>query len=159
MCNDLPKLANIDGGVVRRIEVVDFPSKFIDNPHPTPNNPHQYKMDMQLGSKLKQWNLLFLLKLLSYYRLYDKEGTKAPNSVSQATNVYVIDNDIIQKWFCEDLVECDEVIQFNNFFFISQLISKSVKYISNFVKSILILFLSYFLIKISGEYIFQIFII
>ena len=46
MCNDLPKLANIDGGVVRRIEVVDFPSKFIDNPRPTPNNPHQYQMDL-----------------------------------------------------------------------------------------------------------------
>ena len=116
MCNDLPKLANIDGGVVRRIEVVDFPSKFIDNPRPTPNNPHQYKMDLQLGSKLKQWNLLFLIKLLSYYRLYDEEGTKAPDSVSQATNVYVIENDIIQKWFCEDLVECDEVISLNNLY-------------------------------------------
>ena len=116
MCNDLPKLANIDGGVTRRIEVVDFPSKFIDNPRPTQNNPHQYKMDMQLGSKLKQWNLLFLLKLLSYYKIYDEEGTKAPSSVSQATNVYVIENDIIQKWFCEDLVECDEVLSFNNIY-------------------------------------------
>ena len=63
MCNELPKLAGNDGGVARRIEVVDFVSKFIDNPRPTSNNPHQYKMDLQLGNKLKQWNLLFLIKI------------------------------------------------------------------------------------------------
>ena len=34
MCNELPKLAGNDGGVNRRIEVVDFISKFTDNPRP-----------------------------------------------------------------------------------------------------------------------------
>jgi len=116
MCNDLPKLANIDGGVVRRIEVVDFPSKFVDNPRPTEHNPHQYKMDMQLGKKLKQWHLLFLIKLLGYYKLYDKEGTKAPKSVTSKTESYITDNDIIQKWFKNDLVEYDEPQQFNNLY-------------------------------------------
>jgi len=116
MCNELPKLANMDGGVARRIEVVDFPSKFVANPRPTPNNPHQYKMDLQLGTKLIQWNLLFLIKLLGYYRLYDEEGTKAPESVTEKTQVYLIDNDIIKKWIEKDLVECDEVKPFNNIY-------------------------------------------
>ena len=116
MCNDLPKLANVDGGVIRRIEVVDFPSKFVDNPRPAPNNPHQYKMDLQLGTKLKQWNFLFFIKLVDYYSLYDKEGTKAPESVTKATQIYLIDNDIIQKWFCEDLIESSEVVPFNNLY-------------------------------------------
>lgn len=116
MCNDLPKLANIDGGVIRRIEVVDFPSKFVANPRPTANNPHQYKMDLQLGEKLKQWNLLFLVKLLGYYRLYDTEGTKAPESVTKATEVYLTENDIIRKWIEKDLVECEEVKLFNNIY-------------------------------------------
>ena len=116
MCNDLPKLANMDGGVARRIEVVDFPSKFVANPRPTPNNPHQYKMDLQLGTKLIQWNLLFLIKLLGYYRLYDEEGTKAPKSVTEKTQVYLIDNDIIKKWIEKDLVKCEEVKPFNNIY-------------------------------------------
>ena len=35
MCNQLPKLQNQDGGTWRRIEVVDFISKFDNNPQPT----------------------------------------------------------------------------------------------------------------------------
>ena len=40
-CNDLPSIPNIDGGVARRIEVVNFPSRFRDNPRPTEHNPHR----------------------------------------------------------------------------------------------------------------------
>ena len=109
MCNDLPKLAGNDGGVHRRIEVVDFISKFTDNPKPTLHNPHQYIADTQLGNKLKQWNTLFMIKLLDYYKMYDMEGTKAPASVTEATKVYITENDTIQKWIVEDLVESDDV--------------------------------------------------
>ena len=109
MCNDLPKLAGNDGGVHRRIEVVDFISKFIENPKPTMHNPNQYIADTQLGNKLKQWNILFMIKLLDYYKVYDEEGTKAPSSVTEATKVYITENDTIQKWITEDLVESDDV--------------------------------------------------
>ena len=34
MCNDLPKLAGNDGGIWRRIEVVNYIAKFSDNPRP-----------------------------------------------------------------------------------------------------------------------------
>ena len=107
MCNELPKLAGNDGGVHRRIEVVDFISKFTDNPRPSLNNPHQYKADLELGTKLKQWNILFMVKLLDYYKLYDKEGTKAPASVTEATKVYITENDVIQKWMANALEECE----------------------------------------------------
>jgi len=109
MCNDLPKLAGNDGGVARRIEVVDFISKFISNPRPSTHNPHQYMADLQLGEKLKQWNILFMIKLLDYYTLYDKEGTKSPESVTAATSVYITESDTIQKWISEDLSESDNV--------------------------------------------------
>ena len=109
MCNDLPKLAGNDGGVARRIEVVDFISKFTNNPRPSNLNPHQYLADLQLGEKLKQWNILFMIKLLDYYKLYDKEGTKSPASVTAATSVYITENDTIQKWIAEDLVDSDNV--------------------------------------------------
>jgi len=114
MCNELPRLAGNDGGVARRIEVVDFVSKFTDNPRPSANNPHQYIADLQLSEKLKQWNMLFMIKLLNYYNIYDKEGTNAPASVTTATSVYITENDIIQKWIMEDLSESDEVIKFND---------------------------------------------
>jgi len=114
MCNELPKLAGNDGGVHRRIEVVDFISKFTDCPSPSVNNPHQYKADLELGTKLKKWNILFMIKLLDYYKLYDKEGTNAPSSVTEATKVYITENDTIQKWIAEDLVESDSVSPFDD---------------------------------------------
>jgi len=108
MCNDLPSIPNVDGGVARRIEVVDYPSKFVENPRPTKNNPHQYLKDNTLETRMKKWNIVFLFKLLEYYTKFIKEGTKAPPSVTEATQIYLIENDLIQKWIKEDLVECDE---------------------------------------------------
>ena len=50
-----------------------------------------------------------MIKLLDYYKMYDMEGTKAPASVTEATKVYITENDTIQKWIVEDLVESDDV--------------------------------------------------
>ena len=45
MCNDLPKLSGNDGGIWRRLEVVQYISKFTDDPKPSPANPYQYLAD------------------------------------------------------------------------------------------------------------------
>jgi|MDTC01.3.fsa_nt_gb P4 family phage/plasmid primase-like protien len=112
MCNDLPKLAGNDGGIWRRIEVVKYIAKFTDNPKPCPAAPHQYLADEQLSSKLKEWNLLFMIKLLSKYRDYDKEGTNPPPAVKDETKSYRTSNDIIANWCADDLVESDEFCSF-----------------------------------------------
>ena len=57
MCNQLPKLQNQDGGTWRRIEVVDFISKFDNDPQPTPDNPNWYLADLELPKRLKDWKL------------------------------------------------------------------------------------------------------
>ena len=64
MCNELPKLGGNDGGIWRRIEVVEYISKFTDEPRPSPADPYQYKADEQLSKKLELWNTLFVIKLL-----------------------------------------------------------------------------------------------
>ena len=48
-----------------------------------------------------------MIKLLDYYIKYDKEGTKAPPSVTEATKVYITENDVIQKWIRNALEEDD----------------------------------------------------
>jgi P4 family phage/plasmid primase-like protien len=116
MCNNLPSIPNVDGGIARRIEVVDFPSKFTDNPRPTTNNPLQYLADKTLNTKLKQWNIVFLFKLLEYYTKFIEEGTKAPPSVTEATQIYFIENDLIKKWIKEDLTECEDTKSFNTLY-------------------------------------------
>ena len=116
MCNDLPSIPNVDGGIARRIEVVDFPSKFMENPRPTKNNPYQYLRDNTIEQRLSDWNLVFLFKLLGYYTKFVEEGTKAPPSVTEATQVYFIENDLIQKWIKEDLSECEDVKSLNTLY-------------------------------------------
>ena len=107
MCNELPKLQNQDGGTWRRIEVVNFISKFSDNPKPTEENPNQFVADIDLSNKLDNWKLMFMLTLLSKYRDYTNLGTSPPEEVKNGTKQYKQDSDIITNWFNSDIEECD----------------------------------------------------
>ena len=106
MCNELPKLGGNDGGIWRRIEVVEYISKFTDDPRPSPANPYQYIADEQLTKKLELWNVLFVVKLLDKYRIYNKEGTNPPKEVKDKTKSYRTSNDVIANWVDGDLEEC-----------------------------------------------------
>ena len=116
MCNDLPKLAGNDGGLWRRIEVVEYISKFTDNPRPSPANPYQYKADEQLKKKLETWKAVFIIELLKKYVVYNKEGTKAPKEVKEKTKAYRASNDIIANWIDEDLIECESFSPFEELY-------------------------------------------
>ena len=116
MCNELPKLGGNDGGIWRRIEVVEYISKFTDDPRPSPANPHQYKADEQLTKKLELWNVLFVVKLLEKYRKYNVEGTCPPKEVKDKTKAYRTSNDIIANWIDDDVVECDEFCSFDELY-------------------------------------------
>ena len=106
MCNHLPKLQNQDGGTWRRIEVVDFISKFDDKPEPTAENPYHYLADLDLPKRLKEWKLYFMLILLSKYGDYKKLGTKPPEEVKNGTQQYKQDSDKIFSWFQGRTEEC-----------------------------------------------------
>jgi P4 family phage/plasmid primase-like protien len=116
MCNELPKLGGNDGGIWRRIEVVEYISKFTDDPRPSPANPHQYKADEQLTKKLELWNVLFVVKLLDKYRKYNKEGTMPPKEVRDKTKAYRTSNDIIANWMDDNVIECDEFCAFDELY-------------------------------------------
>ena len=107
MCNDLPKLQNQDGGTWRRIEVVEFISKFTDNPNPSESDPNQFVADINLSAKLESWKLLFMITLLSKYKEYIDQGTSPPEEVKQGTETYKETSDIISSWFNNDIEECD----------------------------------------------------
>ena len=67
-CNTLPNVSSDDRGTWRRISVVDFPSKFVDNPDP--NEKYEFKIDDELDDKLKMWPEAFMFVLINYYRTY-----------------------------------------------------------------------------------------
>ena len=109
MCNDLPKLQNQDGGTWRRIEVVEFITKFSDNPKPTESDPNHFVQDINLSSKLESWKLPFMITLLSKYKEYLDMGTSPPEEVKKETEEYKETSDLISSWFNNDVEECDLV--------------------------------------------------
>lgn len=97
--NDLPKITSDDGGTWRRIRVIPFPMKFIDNPDP--NNQFEAKIDTKLKEKIGQWAPTFASYLIHLYiTKYDsKNKIKEPEEVMMCTNKYRKAQDLIREFF------------------------------------------------------------
>ena len=89
LCNHLPHVPSDDGGTWRRIRVVEFTSKFVDNPV----EENEYPIDYDLPNKLESWKSHFMAMLLEYYKLYKVEGMTEPEEVMKCTNEYKRQND------------------------------------------------------------------
>jgi len=108
-CNDLPSITSTDGGTWRRIRVIDFNSKFCDNPDP--NKPNEFSIDKSIKEKMKKWKPYFMSILIRYYGIYKKEGLTEPEEVLIATNRYKTDNDKFNEFFDKTIVEDNNNIE------------------------------------------------
>lgn len=104
ICNDLPALSSCDGGTIRRIRVVDFNSRFCENP----TKSNEFPIDHKLKQKLTLWKPYFMSILLNWYKITDKIDT--PNEVIEATNKYKNDNDKFNDFFEEAVSESDTIL-------------------------------------------------
>ena len=106
-CNQLPKVPSDDGGTWRRIRLVEFTSKFVENPVAE----NEYPIDLELTDKMKDWSEGFMFILMKYYKIY-KLGDKArgiepglhePKEVLACTNSYRMMNDIYSEFINENI--------------------------------------------------------
>jgi P4 family phage/plasmid primase-like protien len=104
-CNHLPNVPSDDGGTWRRIRVVEFTSKFTDNPDP--NNPNHFLADTELSQKFADWKEHFMALLIEYYKKYKTEGIFEPEEVLKCTKEYQRNNDNFLE-FIEQEVEANE---------------------------------------------------
>jgi len=105
-CNDKPILPPNDQGIWRRIVVVDFPSRFVENPDP--NNPLEFKRDYRLAEKFQSWRSAFMWIILQYYKnVYKKVGLKEPKSILDAKEEYRSSNDEMSEFAREYIVKDD----------------------------------------------------
>jgi len=97
--NELPEIKSIDGGTWRRIRVIEFLSKFVENPDP--DNPFEFKLDDTLKDKISTWAQAFASYLIHIYTTqYDVEGkVKEPAEVMAATNAYQRGQDVIREYY------------------------------------------------------------
>lgn len=107
-CNDLPTIPSDDDGTWRRIRVVDFPSRFVDDPNP--NEPNEFKKDLSLDDKIPQWKQTFMSMLIECYKKY-KQGKcviKEPESVMKFTREYQQKSDIFMDFVNEKLEKTED---------------------------------------------------
>ena len=107
MCtNDLPNISSTDGGTFRRLRVVDFTSRFCDNPI----KENEFKIDPVIKTKIKNWRPYFMSILIHYYKIYQKEveqfgAIEEPEEVKVATSKYKADNDRCNDYMNECITE------------------------------------------------------
>lgn len=104
-CNTLPHVPSDDGGTWRRIRVVEFTSRFCDNPDP--ENPNEFPIDTELSDKFPEWKEPFMSLLIEYYKKYTKVGIKEPEEVLQCTREYQKSNDIFLEFVEQELIRSD----------------------------------------------------
>lgn len=117
-CNDLPSVTSSDGGTWRRIRVIDFNSRFCENP----KKSNEFLIDTNIKTKLNIWKPYFMSILIHHFNLYKKEGLVEPDEVKNSTNKYKTDNDKFNEFFDSNIIESNTNIEtFKNIY--SQLTS------------------------------------
>lgn len=102
-CNDLPTIASTDGGTWRRLRVIEFNSRFCDNPQKV----NEFKIIPNVKDMLEKWKSTFMLILIDYYKKYAIDMNyviNEPLEVITSTNKYKHDNDKFSD-FIEECIE------------------------------------------------------
>jgi phage/plasmid-associated DNA primase len=99
-CNELPEIKGEDSALWRRIRVVDFPSRFVDEP----SQENEYPIDRTLPARMREdvtWKQTFMNILLEYY----SKNVPEPQEVQMSTNQYKEDNNLMFTWLNENVVK------------------------------------------------------
>jgi P4 family phage/plasmid primase-like protien len=103
-CNKLPAMSDMDGGVIRRLKITEFVSRFVEDPNDNLDHGiYEYKIDKELKSKLDSYKSVFICILLDFYKLYKETGLNPPLPVLQVTKKYENDNNIIKQFIDEHI--------------------------------------------------------
>ena len=95
-CNELPDVPSGDDGTWRRLRVIDFSSKFTDNP----TKPNEFKIDNTLKNKIEPWGATFISYLIHIYNTEYKllSYLVDPDEVMASTNQYKMENDFYTEY-------------------------------------------------------------
>jgi P4 family phage/plasmid primase-like protien len=92
--NNEPRFEGFDGGMKRRVVLIRFPTKFVENPE----KPHERKIDETLKEKLKNYKNEFFEIFADHYKLYLEEGLELPDRIAADTLKLIEENDKVSDW-------------------------------------------------------------
>lgn len=103
VCNDIPKIDDNSWAGWRRFKVVSFEVQFVDEPQ----LKHERKKDPEVGKRLAKCTGAFAGILVEYLRRFKVSGLKESEQVIKATQSYQTDNDLMEEFRENQLVEND----------------------------------------------------
>ena len=105
LCNEMPEVPPNDTGTWRRMEVIEFKSRFCENP----KESHEFAIDKHLSEKMRNWKELFMALLIDvYYAKYKTNGIKVPLEVIKFTLEYQKQCDLYTDFISENLDDTKE---------------------------------------------------
>ena len=111
-CNELPEIKGEDTALWRRIRVIDFPSRFVDDP----KEENEYMIDRTLPSRMREdlsWRQTFMNILIDYYF----KTVPEPIEVKVRTNAYREENSAVYSWLEENVIyKQDSILQAKTLF-------------------------------------------
>jgi|UniRef100_A0A6C0LJ01 P4 family phage/plasmid primase-like protien len=102
-CNELPEIPSQDGGVWRRLRVVEFASKFCENPDPS--KPNEFMMDLELSDKFDRYADHFVSMLIERHKNINPNKITEPREVINATQKYKDNNDVIGQYVNDRIIK------------------------------------------------------
>lgn len=95
ICNVIPQLKELDGGIIRRLSVVPFSTHFVFH---NPVNSTEVRANSHVSEKISKgiWNQVFMWYLVNVaWPIYTKEGLNPPKEVKDPTAQYINESDTI----------------------------------------------------------------
>jgi len=95
--NAIPKMNRADGGAQRRIEVLNFPFNFKEDP----TEPHHKAINVSLKDKISKdndWRDAFFHILIECFKHTKANGLVAPDWVKEASQEYMDENNPVKGW-------------------------------------------------------------
>ena len=102
-CNSIPQVSKVDGGVQRRLRVIEFPFDFVENPI----LPHQRQADNNIKDVLVKslaWRQQFVRILIHIFitEVKDQQSLHPPDSVSQASKSFLDSCNPVAEWLASN---------------------------------------------------------
>jgi P4 family phage/plasmid primase-like protien len=106
ICNKLPEISSIDGGTWRRIRVVSFESKFVDEP----KKPNEFKKIYGMENIVLDWTSAFMWLLINkYYKDYVENGLQEPDKVKTHSMEYQKESNMFYEFMGDNLTIIDDL--------------------------------------------------
>ena len=100
LCNNIPQMDDVDGGIIRRLSIINYAIKFIDDDKLIKENPNKFKkIDLDLREKFRddaRYRDAYIWLLMKTFIKYKGEVLPPPQSVVDITTEYFREsNDVL----------------------------------------------------------------